>query len=331
MFDSSATLPKKKANIINQMRKDNPRKACVYQAKSTKSIYDCINDLIKFADTAMYDAKKKGKGHSTFYANQMSKELVERITLESEIRDAIKNEEFVVYYQPQINATNNSLLGMEALVRWQHPTKGLIPPFTFIPIAEETGLIIELDKLVMKQAMKQFSSWYKKGFTPGVLCLNLSVKQLLQEDFTSMLTNILTQTSCKNKWIELEVTESHIMTNPEQAINILRDISNMEIELAVDDFGTGYSSLSYLKKLPIDKLKIDQSFVRDLPDDDEDASIVRAIIALAKSLNLKIIAEGVETELQREFLLENGCSFIQGYLYSKPIPWMDIEKKFLAK
>ena len=288
-----------------------------------------VNDLIKFADTALYNVKNSGKGHSTFYSKQMSKELLERITIESEIRDAIKNEEFVVYYQPQIDASDDSLIGMEALVRWKHPTRGLVPPFEFIPIAEETGLIIELDKLVMKQAMQQFSDWYEKGLTPGVLSLNLSVKQLLQEDFISILTNLLTQTSCKNEWVELEVTEGHIMTNPEQAIHILNDISSMGIELAIDDFGTGYSSLSYLKKLPIDKLKIDQSFVRDLPDDEEDASITRAIIALAQSLNLKIIAEGVEVEAQKDFLLKNGCTYIQGYLYSKPVPAIEIEKNFL--
>lgn len=288
-----------------------------------------INDLIKFADTAMYDVKKNGKGYSKFYSHQMSQELLNRITIESEMRDAIKNEEFVVYYQPQIDARDDSLLGVEALVRWQHPTNGLIPPFKFIPIAEETGLIVELDRLVMKQAMQQWSDWYRDGFTPGVLCLNLSVKQLVQEDFLPTLKELLTQTSCKNEWIELEVTESHIMTNPEQSIHILNEISNMGIELAIDDFGTGYSSLSYLKKLPINKLKIDQSFVRELPNDEDDISIVKAIIGLAKSLNLKIIAEGVEVDSQKEFLLENGCRYIQGYIYSKPVPMNEIKKKFL--
>ena len=208
---------------------------------------------------------------------------------------------------------------MEALVRWQHPTMGLVTPASFIPLAESTGLIVEIDRYVMKTAMAQFSTWYKAGLNPGILAMNLSMKQLEQRDFFDMFEDMLQQTKSQAKWFELEVTEGQIMTNPERSIEILNKISSTGVELAIDDFGTGYSSLAYLKKLPIDKLKIDQTFVRDLPNDEEDVGISKAVIALAKSLNLKIIAEGVETIEQKDFLISEGCVNIQGYYYSKPV------------
>jgi EAL domain-containing protein (putative c-di-GMP-specific phosphodiesterase class I) len=197
---------------------------------------------------------------------------------------------------------------------------GMIPPAKFIPLAEATGLIVELDRFVMKTAMKQLAKWYAKGLNPGKLAMNLAVKQLQQKDFIQVLKNLMKETGCKPQWIALEVTESQIMSRPEVAIKILNQISATGVELAVDDFGTGYSSLAYLKKLPIDKLKIDQSFVKDLPDDEDDKTIAKAVIALATSLNLKIIAEGVESKEQKDFLIKNGCENIQGYYYSKPIP-----------
>jgi len=287
---------------------------------------DNAADLLKYADAAMYKAKNRGKNTSEFYSSNMTEEIIDRIDIENDLREAIKNREFVVYYQPQINAKEGKLIGMEALVRWVHPTKGLIPPFKFIPLAEETGLIIEIDKLVMRSAMVQIAHWYKHGLNPGALALNLSVKQLQQEDYIPTLINELKINDFKPEWLELEITESQIMTNPDKAISILNQIHDMGIKLAVDDFGTGYSSLSYLKKLPIDKLKIDKSFIDDLPDDEEDIGITKAIIALSQSLNLRNIAEGVETEAQKEFLLENECNNIQGYLYSKPLPAEDMER-----
>lgn len=288
-----------------------------------------INDLIKYADTAMYKAKQFGRNGAEFYSADMSHELMQRVKLEDEIREGIKKEEFVVYYQAQIDAKTESLVGMEALVRWQHPQRGLLSPFEFIPIAEENGLIIELDQLVMKKAMLQFSLWLEKGYNPGTLALNLSVKQLQGKDFILILKQLIEETHMKCEHLELEVTESQVMTNPEAAIKVLNEISQLGIELAIDDFGTGYSSLSYLKKLPINKLKIDKSFVDGLPIDEEDVSITQAIIALAKSLNLRVLAEGVETKEQREFLLQHECDTIQGYYYSRPISAQDLEKSFL--
>ena len=282
-------------------------------------------DLLKFADSAMYKAKDEGRNNFQYYDSNMTELAVERVVMEANLREALREEQFVVYYQPQVDAITDKLIGIEALVRWEHPTMGLVSPAKFIPLAESTGLIVELDRLVMKIAMTQIAEWYKKGLNPGVLAMNLAVKQLRQKDFIEIFEALMKETECKSEWLELEVTEGQIMTNPENAIKLLTQISNLGIELAVDDFGTGYSSLAYLKRLPIDKLKIDQAFVRDLPDDEEDAGITKAVIALAKSLNLRVIAEGVETNEQKNFLIENGCKSIQGYFYSKPIPANELE------
>ena len=238
----------------------------------------------------------------------------------------IKNKEFVLCYQPQINGITNELTGMEALVRWQHPTMGLLSPNKFIPLAEETGLIVELDKWVIKTAMTQVTEWYKQGLNPGVLALNLTIKLLEDKDFIAMIKNLIDEIEYNPEYLEFEVTESQIMKDPQNAITKLLEIGSMNVNIAIDDFGTGYSSLSHLKQLPIDKLKIDKSFIDDIPHDEDDMSITIAIIALAKSLNLSVIAEGVETEEQKSFLLENGCVNIQGYLYSKPILAGDMEK-----
>lgn len=281
---------------------------------------DTPQDLLKYADAAMYAAKNEGRNNVQYYTSEMTARALERVVMEASLRTGLKNEEFVVYFQPQVNGRSNTLNGMEALVRWQSPTVGLVSPAAFIPIAESTGLIVELDRFVMKSAMTQIALWNNEGLNPGILAMNLTMKQLQQNDFISFLTDLIATTGCREEWIELEVTEDQIMMNPDEAIEILREISRIGVKIAVDDFGTGYSSLSYLKKLPINKLKIDQSFVRGLPNDGEDSAITKAIIALAQSLNLEIIAEGVETREQKEFLVQNGCENIQGYFYSKPLP-----------
>ncbi len=298
------------------------------------SIYpdDGVNtdNLLKYADAAMYKAKAEGRNNFQFYSSEMTELAFERVVMEASLRAALEDEDFIVYYQPQIDAKKNELVGMEALVRWNHKTMGIISPAKFIPLAETTGLIIELDQFVMRTAMKQMVQWYKDGLTPGKLALNLAVKQLQQKDFIEVLQSMLSETKCKPEWIELEVTEGKIMHNPEEAIVVLNQISDIGIELAIDDFGTGYSSLSYIKKLPIHKLKIDQSFIRDLPDDAEDSAITKAIISLTHNLNLKVIAEGVETKEQKDFLINNGCNYIQGYFYSKPVD-ADAMREILTK
>lgn len=283
-------------------------------------------NLIKFADTAMYQAKDAGRDNYQFYSSNMTVLGFERVVMESSLRTALEEDQFIVYFQPQVNALDDSIVGMEALIRWQHPEIGLVPPAKFIPIAEESGLIIDIDRIVMKKAMQQFVSWYKEGLNPGILALNLAMKQLNASDFIDILLETMKTIEFKAEWLELEVTESQVMNNPDASIDKLNQISDIGVELAIDDFGTGYSSLAYLKKFPLDKLKIDQSFVRDTPDDEDDVAITKAIIALAKSLNLKLIAEGVETVEQKNFMMENGCFNIQGYFYYKPLPAEEITK-----
>ncbi|MCG7919683.1 MAG: EAL domain-containing protein [Candidatus Thiodiazotropha taylori] len=282
-------------------------------------------DLLKNADAAMYKAKSEGRNNFQYYSAEMTAQAFERVQMETRLRMAIENDEFVVFYQPQFNGVSNRLVGMEALVRWQAPSLGLIFPSQFIPIAESTGLIVEIDRLVMRKAVAQFSEWYRKGLQPGTLSLNLSMRQLQRKDLVEFLLASLEDSGCSPEWLEMEITEGHVMENPEEAIKVLSKIDNIGIKLALDDFGTGYSSLSYLKRLPITKLKIDRSFIKDLPNDTEDRAISKAVIALAKSLDLEILAEGVETIDQIEFLVENGCVVFQGFFYSKAIPVNEME------
>jgi diguanylate cyclase (GGDEF)-like protein len=284
-----------------------------------------FQDFIKYADTAMYKAKERGRDNYQFYSTDMTEHAFEKILMETSMRFALEKEEFVVHYQPQVDAVTEKIIGVEALVRWDHETMGLVSPGTFIPLAEESGLIIALDQWVMKTGMAQIKAWYDKGYAPGRLSLNLSTKQLQQQDFLSTIECMLEETGCKAEWIELEVTESNIMHNILEAINTLNQLRDLGIHIAIDDFGTGYSSLSYLKRLPVNKLKIDRSFIIDIPGNKEDAAITNAIIAIADSLNLTVIAEGVESKKQKKYLLENGCRYIQGYLYYRPMAADKIE------
>jgi len=277
------------------------------------------HDLLKYADTAMYKAKEEGHDNYQFYSEEMTQLAFKKAAMESSLRKAIENKQLIVYYQPQIDARDNSIIGVEALVRWQHPEMGLVMPDNFIALAEESGLIKELDNFVMYQAMTDISQWYKEGLNPGILSLNLSIKQLRSTDFIEVLEKTIKKTGFNIQWLELEITESQMMLDPMKSIEILQTLSKMGIEIAIDDFGTGYSSLAYLKRLPVNKLKIDQSFVQDLPYDDEDCAISKAVIALAQSLNLKIIAEGVENREQVKYLLSNNCYYIQGHYYSKAV------------
>ena len=281
--------------------------------------------LLKNADAAMFRAKSDGGHTYSFYDHSMTQSALERIGMEQELQKAIENDELVVYYQPQIDASDNTFLGMEALVRWQHPTRGLVMPNDFIPMAEALNLIVPLNHWVIKTAIKQHVQWYKEGRKPGVLALNLAVKQLENIHSFTFIQEILQTHNCKPEWIEFEVTEGQLMQKPEVAVRVLKKLSALGIEIAIDDFGTGYSSLAYLKHLPIDKLKIDKSFVDNLPHDSDDVAIAKTVITLASNLKLKVIAEGVETEEQRHFLIENGCSCFQGYFYSKPIPPQELE------
>ena len=291
---------------------------------------DCEQNLLKFADVAMYKAKDEGKNNFQFYSSDMTKLVLEKIELEENLRKAISEQEFELHYQPQMNTKTNTIKGVEALIRWNHPQKGFIPPDKFIPYAEKSWLIIAIDTWVMNEAMKQVSQWYKEGLNPGVLSLNLAMKQLESDNFMNLLNDTMKKYSFKSEWLKLEVLERDIMKKPEQSIIKLQEISSLGVSLAIDDFGTGQSSFTYLKRFPLNELKIDKSFVDDIPEDEEDKAIVRAVIALTEALNLDTIAEGVETPEQLKFLQENGCHNIQGYYFSKPLPVEQI-KEFLIK
>jgi len=281
--------------------------------------------LLRNADAAMYMAKESGRNSFEFYTHDMTERAFERVLMETNLRRAIEQQEFIIYYQPQYDASTQEINGMEALLRWQHPEMGMVSPGKFIPVAENTGLIIELDRWVMQTATKQFCQWYQSGLQPGKLSLNMATKQLEQKDLLDYIKTTLGQSRCKPDWISFEITESQIMKDPEKAVSLLQEISELGIEIAVDDFGTGYSSLTYLKRLPVDKLKIDRAFINELPHDDEDIAIVRAIIALSKSLNLSVIAEGVENQQQVDFLISENCEEIQGFFFAKPMPADKIE------
>ncbi len=286
--------------------------------------------LLRNADTAMYRAKDMGKNQYQFYNKEMTELAIRRTQVENDLRLALANDEFIAYYQPKVDAQNNTVIGMEALIRWQHPTLGFLSPDKFISIAENTGLIIPIDKWMMQHTLKVIKTWHESGLNTGKLSLNLSMKQLENVECINNIMELISSINIDPKYIELEVTESQIMKNPKSAIAILSKIRALGITISVDDFGTGYSSLSYLKKLPIDKLKIDREFINNLPHDEHDVAIVKAIIALAKSLNLELIAEGVETKEQLDFLIQEGCPNIQGYYYSKPLNANDY-KEFLLK
>lgn len=280
---------------------------------------DDAESLIRNADTAMYKSKEEGRNTYRYYTEDMTQKALEHIRIESNLRYALECNELTLHYQPQINTTTMEIIAVEALVRWNHSGLGLIPPDKFIPLAEETGLILPLGEQLLDMACKQITKWVTLYDQAIRVSVNLSVKQLQDPDFVAKISQIMKKNNCRPQWLEMEVTEGYIMTNPQQAITTLQRIRNMGISISIDDFGTGYSSLSYLKKLPIDKLKIDQSFVRDVGANEDDRAIIVAIIALANTMNLKIIAEGVEREEQKDFLQRHGCHYVQGYLYGKPV------------
>ncbi|RLA71404.1 MAG: GGDEF domain-containing protein [Epsilonproteobacteria bacterium] len=292
---------------------------------------DKPENLLKFADTAMYHAKEEGRNNMQFYASEMTDHAQERLSIQTDLRQALERDEFVLYYQPQIDVKNQISVGLEALIRWNHPQKGLLLPAKFIDIAELSGLIVIIDKWVMEAAMKQFVTWHAEGLNPGLLSLNLSMRQLRSGDFIDVLKKNIEKFNFDPKWLELEITESQVMRSPEESISKLEEISNMGIQIAIDDFGTGYSSLAYLKRLPVNKIKIDKSFIRGIPHDQENVEIVKAIIALANSLGLNIIAEGVETEEERDELFKYDCAYVQGHFYFEALPAIEIKERILKK
>jgi diguanylate cyclase (GGDEF)-like protein/PAS domain S-box-containing protein len=276
--------------------------------------------LLRYGDIAMYKAKESGRSNYQFYSTAMNDMIVKRHTIENKLRKALENGWFVLHYQPEVLSATGEIIGVEALLRCREPDGGLIPPLDFIPIAEDTGLIVPIGEWVLKEACLQNKRWQEQGLRPLNMAVNLSMRQFWQKDFIDTLSRILKETGLDPGYLELELTESMVMNNPEVNIETLRELKAMGVRLAIDDFGTGYSSLEYLKRMPIDMLKVAQSFVRDITKDPDDAAIVIAIIRVAHSLKLEVIAEGVETEEHLEFLKKLDCDKFQSYLFSKPVP-----------
>ncbi len=276
--------------------------------------------LLKNADAAMYRAKEKGRNIAQYYCEEMNIHSKERLLLEHELRHAMERNQLVLQYQPQVDLKTGKVLAVEALLRWQHPHLGLIAPAEFISLAEETGLIIPIGHWVVQTATTQAKAWQNEGLPPLRMAINLSPRQFIEQGVTGMIADILQRSELEPCYLELEITENVIMKDLENAIATLQVLKSMGVQLAIDDFGTGYSSLSYLKRFPIDRLKIDQSFVRDIVTNPDDAAITLAIIAMARSMKLKVIAEGVETEEQLNYLKSHSCDEMQGYYFSPPLP-----------
>lgn len=282
--------------------------------------------LIKYGDMALGRAKTAGRDTCEFYTKAMGQQADNRLMLEKNLRLALEKNEFVLYYQPKLSLETNNIVGMEALVRWLHPQTGLVPPGEFIPVAEETGLIIPLGDWILRTACEQTKKLLDAGFGPLKVAVNLSARQFSQDDIFDQVKNVLTASRIPPEMLELEITESMVMDDVEGAITTLERLRSQKISIAMDDFGTGYSSLSYLKRFPIHTLKIDQSFIRDLKSDSKDAAIIESIISLAKGLNLRVVAEGVEELDQQDFLQKEGCDEIQGYYFCRPLPYEEFNK-----
>ncbi len=282
--------------------------------------------LINNADAAMYRAKEMGRNNYQLYTPAMNAKAFERLNLESDLRRALEREEFVVYYQPQVRVSGRRIVGVEALVRWQHPERGLVQPDSFIPLAEETGLIVPLGEWVLRTSCEQVRAWQLAGLPLLRLAVNISMRQFQQPDFFETVTRVLAQTTLGPHSLELEITESVAMRDPETTIALLRRLHEMGIRISLDDFGTGFSSLKYLKDLPIHTLKIDQSFVHDLEADPADAEIVLNIIRLGHSLNLNVVAEGVETDQQLSYLSARDCDEFQGFFCARPMDAQALEE-----
>jgi diguanylate cyclase (GGDEF)-like protein/PAS domain S-box-containing protein len=287
-----------------------------------------LNMLIRNADVAMYQAKARGRNGYRFYAPSMTGEGVERLRLETFLRRSIEKEEIFLNYQPQVEIDTGRLIGVEALVRWNHPELGLVPPIRFIPLAEDTGFINQLGKWVLSEACRQMVRWQEAGLEVPKMAVNLSAKQFDRGSIVSMVADILRETGLEPHRLQLEVTESVIM-NTGDALAFINDLHAIGVSLAIDDFGTGYSSLAYLKQMPVQTLKIDRSFIKDISTDVNDEAIAIAIIQLGKSMNLSVIAEGVETHDQAAFLLRHGCNQAQGYFYSRPVMPEDLLQRWV--
>ncbi len=292
----------------------------IYPADSAE-----IDALFKYADSAMYHAKKMGRNNFQFYSHELTARSSEKMVLEAALRKARKNHELELYYQPQVDLATGRIVSSEALLRWQHPEHGLVAPDRFIPLAEETGLIVGIGEWVLQTACRTAALWNRERSVPLRIAVNLSMRQFIQNDLLSSVRGILDETQCQPAWIKLEITESLLLEDSQDILAMLNAFDDMGLAISIDDFGTGYSALSYLNRFPVSQIKIDRSFVRDIPADQDKSELVKAIISIAHALNLELVAEGVETTEQAAYLHRHGCPLAQGYLYGKPMPQIAFE------
>lgn len=287
-----------------------------------------LENLQKYADMAMYKAKRSGGNIYQYYTLEMDIAAHEHIKLEAELRKAIQNNEFVLHYQPQLNLKDGTIKRVEALIRWEHPELGMISPAKFIPLAEETGLILPIGEWALREACRTGKAWQNEGFDPITIAVNISPKQFRHQDVAQVVTDALKDTGLQAKYLEVEITETAVMDNVDVAIERLNSINAMGVRISVDDFGTGYTSISYLKQFPVSVLKIDQHFIKGIPTNQNDLAITSAVIALGHNLGLEVVAEGVETDEQMQYLADHNCDFIQGYFLSRPLPANKITLQF---
>ncbi len=297
-----------------------------YPADGTDS-----NTLLMNADAAMYRAKELGRNNYQSYTGEMKQKIQQKLVLQEGLRDALERGEFRLLYQPQVDLATGCIVGIEALIRWQHPLLGMVAPDVFIPLAEENGLIVAIGDWVTQRACRQNRAWQDAGLAPVTLSVNISARQFKEDNLVARVALALRESGLEARYLGLELTESLIMQDLQQALAKMRELKAMGVQLSIDDFGTGYSSLSALKSFPIGHLKIDQSFVRALPEDEDDRAIATAVISLGHKLNLRVVAEGVETEAQRAFLHDHGCDEIQGYYFSRPVDADAIAQLFLEE
>jgi EAL domain-containing protein (putative c-di-GMP-specific phosphodiesterase class I) len=274
----------------------------------------------------MFQAKDHDRGSFQFYTSAMNERALEKLMLENDLRRALERNEFTLHYQPKLNLVTGKVTSFEALIRWNRAAKGMVQPVHFIPVLEDSGLIVPVGEWVIRAACAQMRAWQDAGLEIVPVAVNLAVKQFLHHDIVAVIESALRQSRIDARMLEVEITESDVMQNPEAVIMTLRTLRERRIRVSIDDFGTGYSSLGYLKRLPVDTIKLDRSFVTGLPQDGYDVSIARAVIGMAHSLDLKVVAEGVETEAQRNFLSYHGCDEMQGYLFSRPLPAMECSR-----
>ncbi len=284
-----------------------------------------VDLLMKHADTAMYSAKQDGRNQFRFFSAEMNASLEERLSIEKDLRDAVSLNEFSLHYQPIINAGDGRIDALEALIRWNKPGKGLIPPDKFIPVAEESSLILQIGNWVIQEACRQLATWHRSGLDQIRLSINLSTRQLRQPDLAFVIGEIIRNNDLNPAMLEFEITETAAMENAEQTRYVLWALRGVGVRIAIDDFGTGYTSLNYLKLFPVQRLKIDRTFVKDILTDANDAAIATASISLAHSLGLDVVAEGVENREQLAFLKKHHCDNVQGYLFARPLPAAEIQ------